>query len=108
MVSIGDRVRSKDFEGEVTSIQTGYINDRGLIVREDDGTLHKCFESEVVVIQDPKPDDGLISEEDFEKAVEKILDPSTFEKMEKSSRTIVTVTGGMICELLRRELFDKG
>lgn len=110
MASVGDKVKYEDFEGVVKDKLDIYGDDNKklLIVETYDGTLIKCYETEVEVIEDPQPDDGRISEEDFEKAVEKILDPSTFEKMEKSSRTIVTVTGGMICELLRRELFDKG
>ena len=107
MVNIGDKIKYTDFEGVVIE-KHAVSGDKLLIVKTYDNTMIKCYESEVEVVEDPEPADGRISEEDFAKAVEKILDPSTFEKMEKSSRTIVTVTGGMICELLRRELFDKG
>lgn len=106
MVSIGDKIKYEDFEGVVTGRYD--VNGDHLLIVETSNGVVKCYESDIEVIEDPKPDDGRISEEDFEKAVEKILDPSKFEKMEKSSRTLVTVTGGMVCELLRRELFDKG
>lgn len=116
MVSIGDKIKYSDqynvFEGVVRDIHA--VNDGRVFIVETSDEVIKIFDSDsdsdfnIEVIEDPKPDDGRISEEDFEKAVKTILDPSTFEKMEESSRTLVTVTGGMICELLRRELFDKG
>lgn len=100
MANVNDRVRFDEGEGIVKEIYQIRSGKNVYVVKKGD-VLYKTMEVEVI----EAPEVISITEEEFNEAVASVLDPANYESMEKSSKTIVTVTGGMICELLRRELF---
>ena len=100
MANVNDRVRFDEGEGIVEEVYQTRTGQTVYIVKKGD-VRYKVTEVEVI----EAPEVISITEEEFNEAVASVLDPANYESMEKSSKTIVTVTGGMICELLRRELF---
>ena len=100
MANVNDRVRFDEGEGIVKEVYQSRGGQNIYIVKKGN-ERYKATEVEVIEAREVIS----ITEEEFNEAVASVLDPVNYESMEKSSRTIVTVTGGMICELLRRELF---
>jgi len=101
LANVNDRVRFDEGEGIVEEVYQSRGGQNIYIVKKGN-ERYKATEVEVIEAREVIA----ITEEDFNEAVASVLDPENYEAMEKSSRTIVTVTGGMICELLRRELFQ--
>ena len=101
MAKVNDRVIFNEGEGIVEEVYQS-ANGKDIYIVKKGNERYKATEVEVIEAREVIA----ITEEEFNEAVARVLDPDNFDSMEKSSRTIVTVTGGMICELLRRELFQ--
>lgn len=100
MANVNDRVRFDEGEGIVEEVYQHKSGQTVHIVKKGN-ERYKVTEVEVIEAREVIS----ITEEEFNEAVASVLDPENYESLDKSSKTIVTVTGGMICELLRRELF---
>ena len=100
MANVNDRVRFDEGEGIVEEVYQHKSGQTVHIVKKGN-ERYKVTEVEVIEAREVIS----ITEEDFNEAVASVLNPENYESLDKSSKTIVTVTGGMICELLRRELF---
>lgn len=107
-----DEETQKEIVGTVKDIIHSDIGKNVVIVERDDKELAKILEENLTLAPEDiktESDTITISKEDFKKAVDKVIDPNRYRDMfsEFSSSVLVCMSGVVVCDRLRRELFGE-